>query len=115
MVGAVAAVGEPASGVIWRDGGEGGPGGGAEVVVGAGLSPAERVLDLGAGVLDRIEVGRVGGQRQEAGTARLDGGTDGRASHRAVREARGPVPDRPPPAPGPSHARGWRGAIAGWT
>ena len=47
----VAAVGEPAVSVSLGDGGEGGPGGGAEVVVGAGLGAAEGLLDLGEGRL----------------------------------------------------------------
>src|SRR5688500_6743783 len=79
MAGGIAAVGEPAGGVAWGDGGEGLPGDGPECVVGACFGPAERLLDLGESVLDRVEVGRVGRQREEAGTARLDGGAGDRA------------------------------------
>src|SRR6266513_2791261 len=79
MVWRVAAVGEPAGGVGGGDGGEGGPGGGAEVVVGACLTPAQRLLDLGERLFDRIEVRRGGRQREEAGAAGLDGRADGRA------------------------------------
>jgi hypothetical protein len=55
----VAAVGEPACGIGFGDGGEGVPGGGAEVVVGAGLGAAEALLDFGEGLLNGIEVGGV--------------------------------------------------------
>src|SRR6266496_5269364 len=79
MGGWIAAVGEPAGRVGGGDGGEGAPGGGAEVVVGAGFGTAEELLDLGEGLLDRIEVGGVGGQRQEASARCLNGGADGRA------------------------------------
>src|SRR5215471_13248295 len=79
MVWWVAAVGEPAGDIGLGDGGKGGPGGGPEVVVGAGLGTAEAVFDLGEGFLDWVEVGRVGRQRQEVGTTRLDGGADSRA------------------------------------
>src|SRR3712207_5194641 len=79
MVWWAAAVGEPAGGVGCGDGGEGGPGGGAEVGVGARFGAAGGVLDLGEGLLERIEVGGVGRQRQEAGAGGLDGGADGRA------------------------------------
>src|SRR3954468_113436 len=75
-----AAVGEPAGGVARGDGGEGVPGRGAEVVVGPSPSLPEGVLDLGEGLLDRIEVGRVGREPQEAGTPLLDGGPNGRAA-----------------------------------
>src|SRR3954452_9132388 len=77
MVGWVATVGEPADGVSFGDGGEGGPGSRTEVVVGASLGPTERLLDLGERLLDRIEVGGVGRERQEAGATLLDSGTDG--------------------------------------
>src|SRR5688572_5468430 len=79
MVGWVAAVGEPADRVSFGDGGEGGPGRRAEVVVGASLGATERLLDLGERLLDRIEVGGVGRQRQEPSALLFDGGTDGRA------------------------------------
>src|SRR3954452_19338663 len=79
MVGWVATVGEPADGVSFGDGGEGGPGSRTEVVVGASLGTTERLLDLGERLLDRIEVGGVGRERQEAGTTLLDGDADGRA------------------------------------
>src|SRR5438552_2795298 len=78
MVRGVAAVGEPAGGVAWGDGGEGAPGGVAEVVIGASFGAPEDLLDLGEGLLDRVEVRGVGRQRQEAGAALLDGGTAGR-------------------------------------
>src|SRR5215208_6165017 len=74
----VVAVGEPGGRVGRGDGGEGAPGRGAEVVVGACLSTPKGLLDLGEGFLDRIEVGRVGRERQEAGTTRLNSGADGR-------------------------------------
>src|SRR3954471_13328271 len=74
----IAAVGEPAGGVGGRDGLEGLPGGGAEVVVGPSPSAPESVLDLGEGFLDRIEVGRVGREREETRATLLDGGADGR-------------------------------------
>ena len=67
MAWGIAAVGEPAGGVAGRDGGEGAPGGGAKAVVGPCLSTAKRLLDLGKGLLDRIEVGGIGRERQEAG------------------------------------------------
>jgi hypothetical protein len=78
MAGAVPAVCEPARSVAWRDRGEGGPGGGAEVVVGARLGLAEGVLDFREGVLDRIEVRRVGREMTELGSPGLDGGADAR-------------------------------------
>src|SRR4051794_25351103 len=82
MVGArgKAAVGEPAGGVARRDGGEGVPGCGAQVVIGPSPGSPESVLDLGEGFLDRVEVRRVGREQQEAGTTLLDGGADGRAA-----------------------------------
>ncbi len=73
MVGGIAAVSEPAGSVGWRDGGEGGPSGGTELVIGTGFGPAEGLLDLGEDVLDRIEVRRVGWDVAELGAARLDG------------------------------------------
>src|SRR5688572_25080077 len=73
MVGAVATVSEPASSVGGRDGGEGGPSGDAQGLVGARLGTAERLLDLQESVLDRVEVRRVGRQVAEPGAARLDG------------------------------------------
>jgi hypothetical protein len=78
MVRMVAAVGEPTGGVGWRDGGEGGPGGGAELILDPGLGPAEGQLDLREGVLDRSEVRGVGRQREELGAACLDRGPDTR-------------------------------------
>ena len=83
MVWGIAAVSEPSGGVARCDGGEGGPGGVAEVVVGAGLGAAEELLDLGEGLLDRVEVGGVGGERQEASPASLNGRAHGRAVMRA--------------------------------
>ena len=78
MVGWIAAVSEPADDVGFGDGGEGGPGSRAEVVVGAGLGLTEGMLDLGERLLDRIEVRRVGRERQEAGATLLDSSTHGR-------------------------------------
>jgi hypothetical protein len=69
----VAAVGEPAGGVGLGDGGAGGPGGGAERVIGACSGSAERLLDLREGVLDWVEVRRVGRQVDELGASCLDG------------------------------------------
>src|SRR5688572_29198363 len=77
MVGWIAAVSEPADDVGFGDGGEGGPGGRAEVVVGASLGLTEGMLDLGECLLDRIEVRRVGRERQEAGATLLDSSTHG--------------------------------------
>src|SRR3954467_3242954 len=74
----VAAVGEPAGGVAGGDGGEGVPGRGAEVVIGASTGAPEGLLDLGERFLDRIEVGRIGRERQEAGAASLDSSADAR-------------------------------------
>src|SRR5215217_3758739 len=76
----IAAVGEPPGGVGGCDGGEGVPGGGAEVVVGASPSPPQHLLGLGEGLLDGVEVGRVGWKQQDPGTTLLDGGTAGRAA-----------------------------------
>src|SRR5215212_11978921 len=78
----VAAVGEPTGDVGGGDGGEGVPGGGAEGVVGAGFGATEGLLDLGEGLLDRVEVGGVGREREEAGAGLLDGGAGGRAEVR---------------------------------
>ena len=71
-------MGEPAGDVGGGDGGESGPGGGAEGVIGAGVRASEELFDRGEGVLDRIEVRGVGGQGQEASAACLDGRADGR-------------------------------------
>src|SRR5215216_2933216 len=78
MAGVIATVSEPASSVGWRDGREGGPGGGAEVVIGPGFGPTEGLLDLGEGVFDGIEVRGVGREVAELGPARLDGGAGAR-------------------------------------
>ena len=75
MVGKIAAVGDPAPDVCGRDGGEGGPGGGAEGVLGARLGASEELLDFGEGLLERIEVGRVGRQVPEVSPTRFDRGT----------------------------------------
>src|SRR5687768_8255795 len=94
----VAAVSEPAGGVGSGDGGEGAPGGGTESIVGACRGAAGRLLDLREGVLDRVEVRRVGRQVPEPGAARFDGspavftatgpGTGRRASPPVARSSR---------------------------
>ena len=102
MVGGIAAVREPAGGV-------------AVVMVAKAAQVASRrsssvrawadggLLDLGERLLNGVEVGRVGGQRQEAGAARLDGSPHGRAVMRAEI-----VGDRRP-GPGAALARGSAG------
>ena len=67
-------MGEPAGGIVRGDGGESLPGRGAEGVIGSGPCTSKGLLDLGEGVLDGVEVGRVGRQKEESGTSLLNGG-----------------------------------------
>jgi hypothetical protein len=76
----MAAVGEPAGRVGGGDGSERGPGRRSEVVVRSGLGPAEVLFGLGECLLDGIEVGRMGRQREAVCAPRLDGRSDGRAA-----------------------------------
>src|ERR671911_443686 len=53
-------MGEPAGGILGRDGPEGGPDGGAVLVKRPRLGVAEEGLHLREGLLDRVQVGRAG-------------------------------------------------------
>jgi hypothetical protein len=70
----VAAVGEPAGDIGFGEGGEGGPGGGAEVVVGAGFGATEALLDLGE--IHPMQMANVGGSETELMTIFSDAGYD---------------------------------------
>ena len=67
-----AAVGVVAAGVSGGDGVDG-AGGGRDQPVGSAFSGGpEALLDLGEGQLDRVEVGRIGWQEEQAGSGRLE-------------------------------------------
>jgi len=68
-------MGEPADRIARGDGLKRGPDRGAVIRERAGRSGSEAGFHLGEGLLDRIEIGRVGRRVPEVGAARLDGGT----------------------------------------
>ena len=65
-------MGDPASGVLWGDRAEGGPDSRAVCFECPWLGSAEGGLDLREGLLDRVEVGRVGREEPELGPTGLD-------------------------------------------
>ena len=65
-------MGDPASGVLWGDRAEGGPDSRAVCFECPWLGGAEEGLDLREGLLDRVEVGRVGREEPELSPAGLD-------------------------------------------
>jgi len=67
-------MGDPASGILWGDGTEGGPDGAAVCLDGPGSTGAQGGFELRKGLLDRREVGRVRRQIPELGAVCLDGG-----------------------------------------
>ena len=67
-----AGVGEEGAGIGRGDGGQGLADGGDDALPGARPEPAQRLLGLGEGLLDRVVIGRIAGQEDEVATGLFD-------------------------------------------